>query len=177
MKLALVSCWFVSALCKGSKSKQQHHNLCENLRISPVFSKKCIIPGWNPAGEVVGDASWVLLKSLGQQSLSFLSSPITSPNRLFLLLIPFNYGICELAVLWGKNRNSAFLNALFCIFPFCSPLWIWDRAPPPGDPPAFPISCSFSSPVVTLGLPASSWLFSWLELQQIPHYTGWKAAG
>lgn len=103
MKLALVSCWFVSALCKGSKAKQQHHNLCENSRISPVFYKKCIIPGWNPAAEVVGDAHWVLLESLGQQSLSFLSSPIASPTRLFLLLIPSNYGICELAVLWGEK--------------------------------------------------------------------------
>lgn len=97
------------------------------------------------------DCTGVILLPLGQQhSLSFLRSPIASPNRLFLLLIPVNYRICELAVLWGKTRNSAFLSALFCIFPFCSPLWIWDRAPLLDDPPAFPVSCSFSSPVLML---------------------------
>lgn len=134
-----VDLYHLCAVDPNPGSVLPRHNLHKNLRISPVFSKKWIIPGWNPAGEVVGDASWVLLELLGQHSLSFLSSPITSPNRLFLLLLPVNYRICELAVLWGKNQEFCLPKCFVLHFSFLqSPLdpgqsssCRWSFCPPP----------------------------------------------
>ena len=89
------------------------------------------------AGGEVGSSPSVPLPSAGVPSLprghllSCLSGPLASCDTLFLLLIPLNKRVCELAGFFGvKAWKSAFLEALLCIFPLCGPLWTWDGAPP-----------------------------------------------